>query len=98
MTGPDSMSSLAPGGQSGTETVRISRRVFFPRRPILRIHLLGSMRATSYLGDDVLPRSKKALTLRGCLRVRMVFATSSRRQRHVAARICQKRSVLCALA
>src|SRR5262249_5020902 len=28
--------------------------------PIVRIHLLGPMRATSYLGDDVLPRAKKA--------------------------------------
>jgi DNA-binding SARP family transcriptional activator/TolB-like protein len=29
-------------------------------RAIVRIHLLGSMRATSYLGADVLPRGKKA--------------------------------------
>ena len=29
-------------------------------RPLLRIHLLGSMRATTYLGDDVLPRGRKA--------------------------------------
>jgi DNA-binding SARP family transcriptional activator len=67
MTGPDSMSSLAAGGQSGTVSARISRRAFFPGRPILRIHLLGSMRATSYLGDDVLPRSKKARAALGYL-------------------------------
>src|SRR5215471_5237644 len=36
----------------------------FVQRPtacrIARIHLLGPMRATSYLGDDILPRGKKA--------------------------------------
>src|SRR5262249_42379712 len=36
-------------------------------RAIVRIHLLGSMRATSYLGDDVLPRSKKARATLGYL-------------------------------
>src|ERR1700740_164702 len=30
---------------------------------IARIHLLGAMRATSYLGDDILPRGKKARAL-----------------------------------
>src|SRR5689334_4386118 len=30
---------------------------------IARIHLLGPMRATSYLGDDILPRGKKARAL-----------------------------------
>jgi TolB-like protein/Flp pilus assembly protein TadD len=38
--------------------------VRFVQRPtacrIARIHLLGPMRATSYLGDDILPRGKKA--------------------------------------
>jgi DNA-binding SARP family transcriptional activator len=29
-------------------------------RPLVRIHLLGSMRATTYLGDDVLPQGRKA--------------------------------------
>ena len=29
-------------------------------RPLVRIHILGSMRATTYLGEDVLPRGKKA--------------------------------------
>jgi TolB-like protein/Flp pilus assembly protein TadD len=34
---------------------------------IARIHLLGPMRATSYLGDDILPRTKKARALLACL-------------------------------
>jgi TolB-like protein/Tfp pilus assembly protein PilF len=34
---------------------------------IARIHLLGAMRATSYLGDDILPRGKKARALLGYL-------------------------------
>jgi TolB-like protein len=32
-----------------------------------RIHLLGPMRATSYLGGDILPRGKKARALFACL-------------------------------
>jgi len=52
--------STAAGGQSGTLTSSISDRAYFPTRPIVRVHLFGSMRATSYLGDDVLPRAKKA--------------------------------------
>jgi DNA-binding SARP family transcriptional activator len=47
-------------GQSQTMAANIATDAYLPPRPILRIHLLGSMRATSYLGDDVLPRSKKA--------------------------------------
>src|ERR1043166_38950 len=54
------MSSTAAGGQSGTLTAGLPDRGYSPVRPIVRIHLLGSMRATSYLGDDVLPRAKKA--------------------------------------
>ena len=54
------MSSTAAGGESGTQATRISDHTYFPARPIVRIHLLGSMRGTSYLGDDVLPRAKKA--------------------------------------
>lgn len=34
-----------------------------PRTPLVRIHLLGSMRATTWLGHDVLPRSRKARAL-----------------------------------
>src|SRR6266705_2308270 len=36
-------------------------------RPIVRIHLLGAMRATTYLGDDVLPRGRKARAILGYL-------------------------------
>jgi DNA-binding SARP family transcriptional activator/Flp pilus assembly protein TadD len=36
-------------------------------RPIVRIHLLGAMRATTYLGDNVLPRGKKARAILGFL-------------------------------
>ncbi len=38
-----------------------------PDRPIVRIHLLGSLRATTYLGADALPRGKKARALLSCL-------------------------------
>ena len=54
------MTSTAAGGQSATVTAGIPDHAYVPSRPIVRIHLLGSMRATSYLGDDVLPRAKKA--------------------------------------
>jgi len=36
-------------------------------RPIARIHLLGTMRATSYLGNDILPVGRKARAILGCL-------------------------------
>src|SRR5919197_3641319 len=35
--------------------------------PIVRIHILGSMRATTYLGTDILPRGKKARAILGYL-------------------------------
>ena len=35
-------------------------------RPIVRIHLLGSMRATTYVGENVLPRGRKARAARSC--------------------------------
>src|SRR5580704_8483589 len=39
----------------------LATRVYRPAaHPIVRIHLLGPMRATTYLGEDVLPRTKKA--------------------------------------
>lgn len=37
------------------------------RRPLLRIHVLGPMRATTCLGDDALPRGKKARAILGVL-------------------------------
>jgi DNA-binding SARP family transcriptional activator len=61
------MSSLAAGGQSGALIAESSAHDHFLARPIVRIHLLGSMRATSYLGDDVLPRAKKARAALGYL-------------------------------
>jgi DNA-binding SARP family transcriptional activator/TolB-like protein len=61
------MSSTAAGGQSGTVTAVISDRAYVPARPLVRIHLFGSMRATSYLGDDVLPHAKKARAALGYL-------------------------------
>jgi DNA-binding SARP family transcriptional activator/tetratricopeptide (TPR) repeat protein len=61
------MASTAVGGHSGTVTTKISDRSYFPARPIVRIHLLGTMRATSYLGGDVLPPAKKARAALGYL-------------------------------
>jgi len=54
------MSIAITGDRSSTLAGGISDHAYLPARPIVRIHLLGSMRATSYLGDDVLPRAKKA--------------------------------------
>jgi TolB-like protein len=55
------MHSAVIGGQSGSVTLDIARLVPRPTAcRIARIHLLGAMRATSYLGDDILPRGKKA--------------------------------------
>jgi len=36
-------------------------------RTIARIHILGGMRATSYLGNDILPKGRKAKAILGCL-------------------------------
>lgn len=38
-----------------------------PRQPLVRIHVLGSLRATSYLGDNILPRGRKARAVLGLL-------------------------------
>src|SRR5246127_2264119 len=55
-------------GDPRVVTGNIARHVYPPTaHPIVRIHLLGSMRATSYLGDDVLPRAKKARAALGYL-------------------------------
>jgi DNA-binding SARP family transcriptional activator/TolB-like protein len=61
------MSSVAASGQSPPVTATVPDQAYLPARPIVRIHLLGSMRATSYLGDDVLPRAKKARAALGYL-------------------------------
>ena len=61
------MSTTTEGGQRFVP-VSIARQPYRPAaHPILRIHLLGPMRATSYLGDDVLPRAKKARAALGYL-------------------------------
>lgn len=50
------------------ETGRISEIHSQPiSRPIVRIHLLGSLRATTYVGENVLPRGRKARAILGCL-------------------------------
>jgi DNA-binding SARP family transcriptional activator len=54
------MTTATTGTQSRESIAKVPHSAYLPRRPSVRIHLLGSMRATSYLGDDVLPRSKKA--------------------------------------
>src|ERR1700724_4329125 len=56
------------GAMNTVVTANIARHVYRPTaHPIVRIHLLGAMRATSYLGDDVLPRAKKARAALGYL-------------------------------
>ena len=55
------MNSTAAGDPDGALTANLATHTYHPKaHPIVRIHLLGSMSATSYLGDDVLPRAKKA--------------------------------------
>ena len=36
-------------------------------RPVVRIHLLGPMQATTYLGDNILPHGKKPRAVLGYL-------------------------------
>jgi TolB-like protein/cytochrome c-type biogenesis protein CcmH/NrfG len=58
------MNDALGGGLSGAvapDNVRLVSRPTACR--IARIHLLGPMRATNYLGDDILPRGKKARAL-----------------------------------
>jgi TolB-like protein len=55
------MNVAISGGHGLALTTHIARLVERPAAcRIARIHLLGPMRATSYLGDDILPRGKKA--------------------------------------
>jgi len=63
------MRTTAVGGRSETVApIATDADAQVRTRPIVRIHLLGSsMRATSYLGDDVLPKSKKARATLGYL-------------------------------
>jgi DNA-binding SARP family transcriptional activator len=52
-----------------------------PAQPIVRIHILGPMRATTCLGDEILPRGRKARALLGCL----CLAAGARLQRRTLA-------------
>src|SRR5215472_17066623 len=62
------MHTAVTGGHSAILTAPLDGLVYRSRAcRIARIHLLGSMRATSYLGDDILPRGKKARALLACL-------------------------------
>jgi TolB-like protein len=62
------MQSAVSGGQGEAVRPDIAGLVHRPLGcRIARIHLLGPMRATSYLGDDILPRSKKGRALLGYL-------------------------------
>ena len=62
------MYGVVSGGHAGALTPSLGRRVARPTAcRIARIHLLGPLRATSYLGDDILPRGKKARALLACL-------------------------------
>jgi tetratricopeptide (TPR) repeat protein len=45
----------------------LTKSATFTVRPIVRLHLIGEMRATTYLGDDILPRGRKARALLACL-------------------------------
>jgi TolB-like protein len=64
LRGMDGMYNALSTGLSGAGTPDIGGLVQRPAAlRIARIHLLGPMRATSYLGDDILPRGKKARAL-----------------------------------
>jgi TolB-like protein len=62
------MHTTVAGADGRVVTAPDARLVLRPTTcRIARIHLLGPMRATSYLGDDILPRGKKARALLACL-------------------------------
>ena len=74
---PEQMTDAARHGalarRSGLENVVPLDRSRSPEvasavtRPLVRIHLLGSMRATTYLGDNVLPHGRKSRAILACL-------------------------------
>jgi len=73
-TGLRQMKKLAAKGRSKVIRLDVGRALDSGHergsgRPLVRIHLLGSMRATTYLGDDILPRGKKARAILGYLSV-----------------------------
>jgi DNA-binding SARP family transcriptional activator/Tfp pilus assembly protein PilF len=49
------------------DRVRASDIGALTTHPLVRLHLLGPMRATTYLGQDILPRGRKARAVLGCL-------------------------------
>jgi len=64
--------SLGLGEDSKVVRLDLGRRPGFergelPTKPLVRIHLLGLMQATTYLGESVLPRGRKARAVLGCL-------------------------------
>src|SRR4051795_5049215 len=66
------MSRKLAADQNGVVRLNLRRALenglqYEPARAIVRIHVLGSIRATTYLGADILPRGKKARAILGYL-------------------------------
>lgn len=59
--GEDKPTRLEPATAPEFATEHVSRQ------PLVRIHLLGSLRATTYLGQSILPRGRKARAMLGYL-------------------------------
>jgi DNA-binding SARP family transcriptional activator/Flp pilus assembly protein TadD len=59
--GEDEPTRLEPANTSEFATEHVSRQ------PLVRIHLLGSLRATTYLGQSIVPRGRKARAMLGYL-------------------------------
>src|SRR5947207_13888000 len=65
---PTAAALLPPAPQPSRDAPQLpSDATARPAQPVVRIHILGSMRATTCLGDEVLPRGRKARALLGCL-------------------------------
>jgi DNA-binding SARP family transcriptional activator/Tfp pilus assembly protein PilF len=60
------MSSIV-AGQSTVDALAPRPALRRATRPIVRIHLIGPMRAITYLGQNAVPRRKKARAILGCL-------------------------------
>jgi DNA-binding SARP family transcriptional activator len=54
----------APGASTQNTVIHLELP---PRQPLARIHILGSMRATTYVGENILARSRKGRALLGYL-------------------------------
>src|ERR1043166_3088040 len=59
--GEDGPTRLEPVDTPAFATEQVSRQ------PLVRIHLLGSLRATTYLGQSIVPRGRKARAMLGYL-------------------------------